>query len=54
MRYACRLLSLESNQLTGTLPSTISGMSALQSLLIQNNMLSGSIPSGISTMKSLR
>jgi len=46
-------LSLVSNQLNGTIPSSISGLSTLASLVLTSNMLYGSIPFSMGGLTAL-
>ena len=48
-----RNLSLDDNALNGTIPSTISGMTALEHLELQDNHLTGAIPNSISVLTRL-
>jgi hypothetical protein len=46
------LLDLSSNQLTGTLPSALGQMSALQTLTLSTNFIDGTIPSQLASLSS--
>ncbi|KAI8924855.1 hypothetical protein BC831DRAFT_463448 [Entophlyctis helioformis] len=50
---ALQWLYLFSNQLTGTIPSSLGNLNALTQLNIQNNQLTGSIPAGIFSLPNL-
>ena len=45
-----RDLCLNNNQLSGTLPSAISAMTALQSIQLQGNQLNGALPNSLSVL----
>jgi Leucine rich repeat/Leucine Rich Repeat len=47
-------LDLGTNQLSGTLPASLSALTSLQTLDLQNNQLSGTIPASLSTLTNLQ
>ncbi|HET7115445.1 MAG TPA: leucine-rich repeat domain-containing protein, partial [Hanamia sp.] len=49
-----KFLSLVSNQLTGSLPSSIGNLTNLQELELGSNQLSGSIPSSLGNLPNLQ
>lgn len=48
------LLYPRNNNLSGTLPSSLSALTNLQTLVLSNNNLSGPIPAGLSTLTNLQ
>eukprot|EP01043_Picozoa_sp_COSAG02_P035790 COSAG02_NODE_2585_length_8476_cov_18.560821_4_plen_1936_part_00 len=51
---ALRVLELESNMMTGTLPSSLSQMLALAEMRLTDNRITGTIPGDISTLENLQ
>ena len=47
-------LDVSSNQLSGSIPTAISAMSALQYLSVASNALSGTVPLDLSSLSALR
>jgi Leucine-rich repeat (LRR) protein len=47
-------LALPGNNLTGTLPEVLGGLSQLEQLNLSSNLITGSIPVGLSNLKSLK
>ena len=52
--HALRFLSLEHNQLTGTIPAALGNLSTLGWLRLQGNQLSGPVPASLGELRSLR
>ena len=50
---AQKIVCLQNNSLTGTIPSQLSKMKYLNQLRLNNNKLSGEIPSEFSSLKNL-
>lgn len=47
-------IDLTSNNLIGSLPASLSGLTSLQSLLLGTNQLTGTIPTGLGTLANLQ
>jgi hypothetical protein len=50
---ACRGIDLSTNLLSGTLPQSLSVLSALESLVLHSNTIGGTIPDALSTLTRL-
>ena len=51
--HSCSTLDLSTNSLTGSIPSNIGSLTALQYFYVYTNSLSGSIPSSITSATAL-
>ena len=49
-----RLLSLGDNSFTGSIPSAVSSLTGVQTLVMRNNMFSGALPTELATLTTLR
>ena len=53
-RWYCRSLGLGTNQLSGTLPPSMSNLASLTYMDIRGNFLPGTVPSTIALLTNLR
>ena len=49
-----RFLSLGNNSFTGAIPSAVSSLTGVQTLVMRNNMFSGALPTELATLTTLR